>query len=343
LVYFIGLLLTVGGCAVPQSPGQGNQFLMKEPQGNRTYHLYLPAGFTSSRQWPLVVTLHGMKPFDSAPAQAREWQSTADKYHMVVVAPVLLNSDLFMEYPLTHISSGVKKDEERIIDVINDVIEHCNIDRKQIFATSWSSGGYLMHYIVNRHPEMFAALCGRGSCFNEKVLNVDTAKQMAQRKFPVMIYYGENDLAGIQKESRRAIEWYRQLDFPVTQAVVPRKGHERVVDLAAKFFVQSGGMTIPKQKVEIEASGAVGMTPFTVNLQANLVGMNYNQYRDYKFSWYIDGKLQDQPQSPGKRMLFITLYATGEHTIVVKVLTPDNQTLEAETKIRVLATLPANK
>ena len=74
-----------------------------------------------------------------------------------------------------------------------------------------------------------------------------------------------------------------------------------------------------------------------------MIGLHYDQYRNYIFSWYIDGKLHDQPREPGKRTLFVTLESTGEHTIEVKVTTPEKQTLSAKTKIRVLSTLPVNK
>lgn len=171
LIQRIGLFFLTGicACAVPQPAGKGSQFLMQEPEEKRPYYLYLPSGYTPKKSWPLVLTLHGMKPFDSAPAQAKEWQSAADQYGMVVVAPVLLNSDLFMQYPLKDISQGVRKDEQEVVAILNYVISHCNIDKSRIFATSWSSGGYLLHYIVNRHPDLFAGLCSRGSCFSADI------------------------------------------------------------------------------------------------------------------------------------------------------------------------------
>jgi dienelactone hydrolase len=325
---------------VPQPAGKGTQFLMQEPETRRSYYLYLPSGYSPNKKCPLILTLHGMKPFDSAPSQVREWQSTADQFGMVVVAPELLNSDLFMQYPLKDISSSVQEDEKDVIAVLKYVTNHCSIDKSRIFATSWSSGGYLLHFIVNRHPDMFAGLCARGSCFSEDVLSVDNGRLMAKRGFPVMIYYCENDLPGIQNESKRAIDWYRNLGFPVTRKVVPGKGHERVPDLAAAFFARNSGMVTRVQLVEIESSGTIGVSPFTVNLLANLPGVNYKDYHDYKFSWFLDGQLQDQAQGQGKRMLFSTISAVGEHNIKVEVLAPDGQKMESTIQVRVLPPLP---
>jgi poly(3-hydroxybutyrate) depolymerase len=344
--YFFCIILPIAfGCAVPQPPGRGSQFTLQQPEGNRQFYLYLPEGYTAKKTWPLVVTLHGMKPFDSAPAQAEEWQSTADQFGFVVIAPVLINSDLFMQYPLKDISAGVKEDEKDIIDIIRYVTKRCNIDSKRIFATSWSSGGYLLHYIVNRHPDLFAAICARGSCFSEEILNVDNARRMAKRGFPVMIYYCENDLSGIRNESQRAIEWYRSLGFSINQRIVPGRGHERVPELAANFFSKNTAASpiaeVEVPQVEIEASSTVGVAPFTINLLATLPGVAYNRYHTFKFFWYIDGVLQDQAQGTGKRMLFATIYTPGEHKINVEVVPNDGRKKIVNTiQVRVLPSMP---
>jgi poly(3-hydroxybutyrate) depolymerase len=351
----VGLVIGIGGCAIPQPPGHGSQFLMQTPEGKRNYYLYLPAGYTPNRAWPMIVTFHGMRPFDSAPAQAKEWQNVADRYGYIVVAPDLLNSDLFMQYPLRTVGSSVLKDEKNVLDVIQYVIAHCNIDRNRIYATSWSSGGYLMHYFVNHHPDMFSAMCARGSCFSESILDSANAQKMSRRPFPILIYYCENDLTGIQKESDEAIAWYQINGFKVTSKVVPGKGHERVPDLAAEFFAQASSANNnnlsvnPKQSpsaqavhraeaasVNIETNTTTGATPFNLNLLANLPGLSLSNYRDYKFTWYIDDTLQDQAQGAGKRMLYATLYAVGNHVIKVQVMTPAGKLLENTIAVRVL-------
>ena len=350
----VGLVVGVGGCAIPQPPGRGSQFLMQSAEDKRNYYLYLPAGYTPNRAWPMVVTFHGMKPFDSAPAQAKEWQSVADRYGYIVVAPVLLNSDLFMKYPLRTVSHGVQRDEQSVLNIIQYVIDHCNVDRNRIYATSWSSGGYLMHYFVNRHPKIFSAMCARGSCFSEPILDPVNARMMSKRPFPILIYYCENDLKGIQRESEQAISWYRSNGFKVTSRVVPGKGHERVPDLAAEFFAISsvsqadGGGAVSKRqgtvkrvdRVEIKTPSFVGVTPLTLNLQAELPGLSGDEYDEYKFTWFIDDHLQDQARGAGKQMLFATLYTVGEHTIKVQVVTPDGGTLEKTILIRVLPATP---
>jgi hypothetical protein len=86
----LGLVICMGsGCAVPQPPGKGRLTLLKEKTTHRYYWLYLPEEYmvqlnrritrpvhpaTKNGLWPLVVSFHGMKPFDNCLPQAQEWQ-----------------------------------------------------------------------------------------------------------------------------------------------------------------------------------------------------------------------------------------------------------------------------
>ncbi len=82
------------GCAVPQAPGKGLCKRMVEPSTHTGYWLYLPEDYVknqgqnpSGERWPLVVTFHGLRPYDDANPQIREWQQEADRYNFIVIAP----------------------------------------------------------------------------------------------------------------------------------------------------------------------------------------------------------------------------------------------------------------
>ena len=83
--------IVAGGCAVPQPRGNGQLMYLKEPTTKRGYWLYLPEDYVAKdgrrldgKKWPLVMSFHGMKPWDNANPQAREWQEEADRYGYVV-------------------------------------------------------------------------------------------------------------------------------------------------------------------------------------------------------------------------------------------------------------------
>jgi len=330
---FVGTL--VSGCVVPQPRGEGTRFLLREPQSKRAYYIYLPEGYTPSQVWPVVLSLHGMKPFDHAESQELEWESVADKYKMIVVAPDLANSDLLMEYPLKNVAkSSVQKDERIVVRILQDLIKRCSVDETKIFATSWSSGGYLLHYIVGNNPELFAGLCARGSCFSLEAMEKIPAakiKKLEERQTPVMIYYGSNDIPVVRKESAEAVEWYKKRGIPVKVDVVRGGGHERVPDLAAAFFASHGGTAKAAETVEIVASYERGIAPFWVNFRAKLPDIDRRDYDKYRFAWYINGKLQGTEPT-----LFATLYKPDQYVVSLEVISPANRRFEAAKTVHVL-------
>ena len=241
------MLLT--GCPVSQKPGSGTQLTLKEAQTNTPYYLYLPAGYDPNKRLPLVLTIHAIKPFDSAERQIREWQSTADKYGLIVVAPVVGNINMLLMLPLNQITAGVKREEQAVISILDEALSDTAADPDRVLMTGLSSGGFLMHYLVNKYPERFAALCSRCCNGNTAILNEDNARAMAARNFPVMIYYAEYDSPDVKFDSFRAIRWYRKMGFKVETMVVPQTirlpglglGHVEGArpDIAAEFFLRS--------------------------------------------------------------------------------------------------------
>lgn len=264
------------GCAVPQQPGRGKQMRLTEPQTDMAYWLYLPDEYIArdgrradGQRWPLVVTLHGLRPYDNAVWQNKEWQEEADRYGLIVVAPDLNTCDsVTMQLPLRDASLWyVQKDEKGILAVMNEVFRQTNADPQRVLVTSFSSGGYLAHYMLNRHPERFTCLAVRGSNFSEDLLKGSQVPKY--RDTPIGIFFGQNDLGICQDESMRAVDWYRRNRFPVEARIVSGLGHERRPQLAAALFARTAGLT-PKtppdlgQLVMMEVptrDGSIARTP----------------------------------------------------------------------------------
>lgn len=238
------------GCAVPQQPGRGKQMRLIEPKTSTSYFLYIPDDYvandgrrTDGRRWPVVVTLHGLRPYDNAAWQNKEWQEEADRYGMVIIAPDLNTCDsLTMQLPLRDSDLWyVQKDEQGILAVMDEVFRRTNADPQRVLITSFSSGGYLAHYMLNRHPERFTCLAVRGSNFSIDLLN--SSQIPKYRDTPIGIFFGQNDLAICHDESMEAVEWYRRNRFPVEARIVNGLGHERRPQLAAALFARTAGLT----------------------------------------------------------------------------------------------------
>jgi poly(3-hydroxybutyrate) depolymerase len=241
-------LLIVGGCAVPQPRGSGKLQYVTEPSTKRGYWLYLPRAYVETdevgrqrRRWPVVVTFHGMKPFDSAYPQACEWQQEADRYGFIVVAPELVAPDVLRQFPVRSITPAFASDAEATLAILDHVFATTCADRQNVLVTSWSSGGYLAHYMLNRYPERFTCLAVRQSNFSDAVL--DPRLTPRSRDHPLLILTTQNDFGGVKQETREAIRWYEGHGYTNFGWVeIKGLGHERTPDTAAAFFAKVAGV-----------------------------------------------------------------------------------------------------
>jgi len=86
-------LLFAGGCASTdwRHPDgtivTGRVDSQKEPTTGRVYHLYIPTTYNPRRAYPLVVTGHGMYPWDEANNQRNRWIDVAERYGLIICAP----------------------------------------------------------------------------------------------------------------------------------------------------------------------------------------------------------------------------------------------------------------
>jgi len=247
---------------------------LHEASTGAPYWLYLPAGYEdaptqggSPKRYPLVMTFHGMKPFDNDHSQIREWQQEADRYGFVVCAPELLVSDLMGPLPLNRADHpSLQRDERAVIAVMDELYRTTNVDPNRVLATSWSYGGYIAHYMANRYPERFSCLAVRQSNFNADILDESTVPRYRDHK--VGIFFTENDFAVCRRESSAAAEWYARHGFDLTHAVFEKKGHERTPGIAAEFFARTIGVE-PKTPPEELATMQVLATPRAPFVQAS--------------------------------------------------------------------------
>jgi len=236
-------MLTVG-CAVPQKRGMGQALRRKEATTDRPYWLYLPKGYssgenpwTNSKRYPVVVTFHGMRPFDDYQAHIKQWQQEADRYGFIVIAPRLKACDVSQPFPINRITPAVKADEQATLAILDEVFRTTHADPNHVLSTSFSSGGYLAHYMVNRHPERFSCIAVFQSNFAAELL--DPAQVPLYRDYPVAILSSENDLGVTQRESAAALDWYDRNGFKVLAKQLLTRGHERTPEVAAIIFADS--------------------------------------------------------------------------------------------------------
>jgi len=231
----MAIISLAGGCVVLQPKGLGQEIYLRADGTPYKYWLYMPVNCQDYHTLPLVVSLHGLSPFDSAHGQCREWQEQADIYGFVIVAPELRSSNLFAPLPLNTVTDDLKRDGKAIITILQEIAYSDWFDPNAVLITSWSYGGYISHWIANKYPEFFTCLAVRQSNFSKTIL--DSSMLSKYRYSKIGIFSASNDFAICRKESKEAVEWYSEHNFNVTFSTLQGRGHERIPGPAAKFFI----------------------------------------------------------------------------------------------------------
>ncbi len=156
-------------------------FLKREIHG-RLYQLHIPAGYTPSRSWPLIVFLHGVG--ENGTDGVRHLQAGLPPY-------VLQTAAHFPAFVLAPQCKGpwkfVGEDERVTMDAVVDAEREWSIDPKRIYLTGLSQGGCSTFDLGSKYPERWAALaviCGAG-----------TAADAPKIQAPTWIFHGELDPA----------------------------------------------------------------------------------------------------------------------------------------------------
>lgn len=170
--------------------------------GSRTYHLHLPAGYTSTRAWPLLLALRGTTQNtaaarDSAAQQVRNnWNAPSEAGGFIVLAPVGNAGS----NPNAS-GWGAPGDAAEISADLDDAIASYNVEQSRIYLWGFSAGAHYGHALALDNPDYFAAY-GVSAGSLEKYACSDhgqftptctTLLGGAQPKIPVDIHLGNND------------------------------------------------------------------------------------------------------------------------------------------------------
>lgn len=189
---------------VNNRPAPGKVHLLREPVEGRKYYLYVPTAYHERHRWPLVVTCHGTRPFDSALAQIDEWKGVAEQRGFLVAAPELTASSAFTP-PVEEQIQRQMDDERAILSLVGHVRAGRSIDDTRVFLTGWSAGSYVVLFVGLRHPEVFRALSVRQGNFREEYLQ--PVVPFLDPHQAIQVTYGEFDL--LRKDALACIDWLR--------------------------------------------------------------------------------------------------------------------------------------
>ena len=183
--------------------------------------LYVPNNYDASREWPLIVFLHGAgERGDDGIRQSAVGIGPAilknpDRFPCLVFMPQCPREQWWGTIPGR---GGDTKSYGHITDGIEKILEYYNIDEDRVSLTGLSMGGYGTFAYGAENADRFSAfmpICGGGS--------TDSAEALAKR--PMWVLHGEADTVVPMERSKVMVDAIREVGGPVKFTTYPGVGH----------------------------------------------------------------------------------------------------------------------
>lgn len=116
---------------IPAPPGTGIENVENDRGQRGGYSLYVPEYYTTEREWPLIVALHGGSGHGADFFWS--WLKTARSRGAILIAPTALANTWSLSDP--------KTDGKVILRVVGELIERYKINPQQMLLTGISDGG----------------------------------------------------------------------------------------------------------------------------------------------------------------------------------------------------------
>jgi len=141
------------GCLRPGVAGQSAQAFDFEGQ-SRTYQLYVPHGYDSSRPTPLVFEFHGYGSNAVQQVFYGDFRPLADRDGFLIVAPDGQGKD--QHFNLTG-EPGLQDDVAMVGALLDHIEAAFCVDARRVYATGMSDGGAMSSVLACRAADRFAA------------------------------------------------------------------------------------------------------------------------------------------------------------------------------------------
>ena len=202
-------------CAPVLTPGQHPQVFDKTVAKtfNCKYLLFLPQDYGKKKeQWPLILFLHGAGERGSDLEKVKKHGpprivEERKDFPFIVVSPQCPDGRWWPE------------ENEMLINLLDDVVAKCSVDKERIYLTGLSMGGYGAWALASAYPERFAAItpiCGGGRGFMADKL----------KDVPVWAFHGAKDNVVPLKESEEMVNAVKNRGGDAKLTVYPVAGHD---------------------------------------------------------------------------------------------------------------------
>jgi predicted peptidase len=184
------------------------------------YLLFLPKDYDQDRRkrWPLMVFLHG-----AGERGTNTWLVAKHGPPKIVASQP--------DFPFILVSpqcpAGQRWSNDIVLALIDQITKAHRVDRKRVYLTGLSMGGYGTWSLGLSYPERFAAIapiCGGGDPV--LVLLPDPKKLQALKSLPIWAFHGAKDSVVRLDESERMVKAVQSVGGNVRLTVYPDADHD---------------------------------------------------------------------------------------------------------------------
>ncbi|RAJ00640.1 dienelactone hydrolase family protein [Paenibacillus pabuli] len=179
------------------------------------YLLHIPEKeqpLAEDQKWPVILFLHGAgeRGNDLEMLKANGVPLIADQdksFPFIVISPQCPQSELWAN------------EKEAVMAILEQVLENYPADKKRVYLTGLSMGGYGSWHLPMDYPDVFAAIapvCGGG----------DPSKAKTLLNVPIWAFHGAKDDVVYVTESEKIVHALEALNADVKLTIYPEGGHD---------------------------------------------------------------------------------------------------------------------
>ena len=177
------------------------------------YSLYVPENYTPSREWPLIICLHGA--YGRGDHFLWLWLRPAKSRGYMLLAPKSLDVTWSILQP--------ERDTRSVEAMLDEVCGEYAVDRNRVYLSGLSDGGTFTYLLGLGRPELFAGIAPVAGDFTGMMDDILRRKQGVD--LPICIVHGVHDHIFPVDQIRKGHALLQRLGYNAQYEELPDWGH----------------------------------------------------------------------------------------------------------------------